>query len=52
MNNIIQLIVEKVKREIEKNTIKALVGKIGLNYYKEQESIESLFNSYWEEMQS
>lgn len=28
------------------------IGKIGLNYYKEQETIESLFNSYWEEMQS
>ncbi len=32
--------------------IRYFIGKIGLNYYKEQESIESLFNSYWEEMQS
>lgn len=32
--------------------IRYFIGKIGLNYYKEQETIESLFNSYWEEMQS
>ena len=32
--------------------IRYFIRKIGLNYYKEQESIESLFNSYWEEMQS
>lgn len=32
--------------------IRYFIRKIGLNYYKEQETIESLFNSYWEEMQS
>ncbi|MGO5054103.1 hypothetical protein ACTQ6A_16585, partial [Lachnospiraceae bacterium LCP25S3_G4] len=32
--------------------IRYFIGKIGLNYYKEQESIESLFNSYWEDVQS
>lgn len=25
---------------------------IGLNYYKEQESIENIFNFYWEEIKS
>lgn len=31
--------------------LRYFVGKLGLRYYKEQESIESIFNSYWKDMQ-
>ena len=32
--------------------LRYFIGKLGLNYYKEQESIENIFNFYWEEIKS
>ncbi len=50
---------DKIKKEVtidqfistfDMCIIRYFVGKIGLNYYKDQESIESIFSSYWREM--
>lgn len=32
--------------------LRYFIGKLELNYYKEQESIENIFNFYWEEIKS
>ncbi len=32
--------------------LRYFIGNLGLNYYEEKESIESIFNSHWREIQS